>query len=486
MRVVQLSVSALLVVLSCSAATVLVTGGMGGLGRSVVTELLRRGHSVVSLDVRDRRTELAALGGDLSNHRFVRGDVRNTSLLAEIFRAGVEGIVHLAALSGQACENRPELCRSVNVGGTRALVSVLEAGHDIAVPPWLVLGSTTEVFGDQCATAACTEESSTAPVTVFGTTMLQAEDVLGQSRLRFRGLLLLRFSDLYGDVWERTGRVARLVLAARASQVIDTSANESVLLLNLVSLVDAAVVVGKAVDLLQSGLTPGYLELLLVCSGLATPYDQTVDAVLALTASSSPLRQTDELGSSFLGDPSRLKRVLGVSVGGDLASGLRAHVLGVLAVELSQLTSQESTACAHPELDVAALDGCAVFVTVFGDFPDDVEYRAQHHLVAAAELRRIDVTRRFHLLGLASGLDLDFALDLPDAYYEADYDASSGGYRLLVNADEPDAHTFNLSLPLPSSLGVEGTLLSLVSIRAYSCPPRVEGSVTSVLYHTYS
>jgi hypothetical protein len=317
---------------------------------------------------------------------------------------------------------------------------------------------------------------------MFGTTKLQAEDVLWQSRLSFGGLLVLRFSYLYGDVFDSKGRIARLVLAARTSQVVDI--NGSVQLLDLVSVVDATAVVTKAVNKLSSDImTPEY-TMLLVCSGLSTPYDQIVDTVLSLTSSSSPLRQADGMasaGSSFLGDPSLLNLILGVSVGRDLTSGLKTYVSRLLALEMIQLTSLEPRACMWNRLDVVALDGCEVFVTVFSDFADLSANRLQHHVTLTALFRRHlnDSSDLFQLEGLTT--QLDAIIEPSDAYYEALYDPPSGGYRLRVRREgSTESYTYNQTFTLSEN---RTETFELVSIRPYSCSAYSSGSNITLTVH---
>jgi hypothetical protein len=87
---------------------ILVTGGLGGVGRAVVQRLLKHGHIVRSLD---RSTENPIAGaeciaGDLTDHNTVRESVRD-----------VDAVIHLAALTHPAAGPAHDIFH-INVAGT--------------------------------------------------------------------------------------------------------------------------------------------------------------------------------------------------------------------------------------------------------------------------------------------------------------------------------------------------------------------------------
>src|SRR5262245_39346239 len=93
---------------------ILVTGGAGYVGSTLVPALLNEGHQVRVFDA------LKAGGRSLlgvwshPGFEFQRGDIRDR----EAVRAAVSGmnaVVHLAALVGDtACDQQPDLARAVN------------------------------------------------------------------------------------------------------------------------------------------------------------------------------------------------------------------------------------------------------------------------------------------------------------------------------------------------------------------------------------
>ncbi|MFC9789304.1 NAD-dependent epimerase/dehydratase family protein [Rhodococcus sp. NPDC127528] len=119
----------------------LLTGGFGNIGSHVLAELQRRGHQVRCLSLgtpEDRRRARGVDGVDV-----VWGDIRDPATVTSAV-AGVEAVLHLAAVIPPASEDDPEYARQVNVDGTRAVVRACTAQ---ARPPKLVFASTFDVHG---------------------------------------------------------------------------------------------------------------------------------------------------------------------------------------------------------------------------------------------------------------------------------------------------------------------------------------------------
>ncbi len=173
---------------------VTVTGGAGYVGSVVVRALLERGHAVRVLDnflYRDDTLQELPSGAGLE---IVRGDVcRPADLDAAL--AGAAGVLHLAGLVGDpACALDPEWTRAVNQESSHA---VAEACRRHAVPH-LVFASTCSVYG-AAGEAWLTEDSPTAPVSLYAETNLRAEEIL-RRELSGSGtaLSILRFATIYG------------------------------------------------------------------------------------------------------------------------------------------------------------------------------------------------------------------------------------------------------------------------------------------------
>jgi nucleoside-diphosphate-sugar epimerase len=162
---------------------VLVTGGAGYIGSTLVPLLLGEGYRVRVLDIDAAQPRLP----QSSRLIVMGGDVRDRAALREAAR-GCAAVVHLAALSGApACARDPGLAEEVNVGGCEALAEA--AGRRIPV----VFASTGSVYGAH-AGALCTEDSPPAPVSLYGVTKAAGERIL----LGACGAVALRFATAYG------------------------------------------------------------------------------------------------------------------------------------------------------------------------------------------------------------------------------------------------------------------------------------------------
>jgi UDP-glucose 4-epimerase len=122
----------------------LVTGGAGTIGSTLVDQLIERGAAeVVVLDnfVRGRRENLA-WAGENGNLTVVEGDVRDRALTAEL-TAGIDVVFHQAAIRITQCAEEPRLALEVLVDGT---FNVVEAAVAAEVPK-LIAASSASVYG---------------------------------------------------------------------------------------------------------------------------------------------------------------------------------------------------------------------------------------------------------------------------------------------------------------------------------------------------
>jgi nucleoside-diphosphate-sugar epimerase len=127
---------------------VLLTGGLGNIGRSALDELVRRGHQVRCFDLRTRANRIAVrkLQGEIE---VVWGDLRRPADVAAAVQ-DQDIVVHLAFIipkmsaTGVESEKRPDWARAINIGGTRNL---LDAMRTLPKPPKLIFASSYHVYG---------------------------------------------------------------------------------------------------------------------------------------------------------------------------------------------------------------------------------------------------------------------------------------------------------------------------------------------------
>ncbi len=121
---------------------VLLTGAFGNVGSHVLAELTRRGHAVRCFDLPTPANKRVARRQAVAA-QVVWGDVTDPAKVAEAV-AGMDVVIHLAAVIPPLADEQPELARRVNVDGT---VNVLAACKAQEKPPRLLFTSTLDVHG---------------------------------------------------------------------------------------------------------------------------------------------------------------------------------------------------------------------------------------------------------------------------------------------------------------------------------------------------
>lgn len=166
---------------------VLVTGGAGYVGSVLTGMLLEAGHRVRVLDnLKKGGLSLLPLFAD-PRLEFIRGDVRDPARVKEAVR-DADVIIHLAAIVGYpACDKDPWQARGVNVGGTVNVDRARSNGQLLLFP------SSLSNYGS-VPNGVCTEEMRPAPITLYGTTKLEAEDRLRESG----GVIIFRPATAFG------------------------------------------------------------------------------------------------------------------------------------------------------------------------------------------------------------------------------------------------------------------------------------------------
>lgn len=166
---------------------ILVTGGAGYVGTTLVPMLLDNGHEV-------RVVDNLMYGGMpvlpwLSRPRFefVRGDIRDKQVMKDAVH-GCDAVVHLAAIVGfPACRKFPELAQTVNVDGTRVVAEAAGKGRLV------LFGSTGSNYG-ALVDAVCTEETPLNPLSLYGKTKTTAERIM----LEECNAVAYRFATAFG------------------------------------------------------------------------------------------------------------------------------------------------------------------------------------------------------------------------------------------------------------------------------------------------
>ena len=161
---------------------ILVTGGAGYLGSTLVPHLLAAGHEVTVLDSFMFRQNSLAECCYSDAFDVVRGDCRDERILRELVPS-YDTIIPLAALVGAPLCDRDALgAVSTNRDAVRSLCKIASPEQRILMPV------TNSGYGIGQPGVPCTEESPLKPISLYGTSKVEAEAAVldRQNSISFR------------------------------------------------------------------------------------------------------------------------------------------------------------------------------------------------------------------------------------------------------------------------------------------------------------
>ena len=286
---------------------VLVTGGSGFVGRSVVPEFRRLGVDVVVAD----RVPYPGAGVEM-----VQGDLTDPAVRDRAVTPDLAGIVHLAAITSVLrSAEQPQETYTHNVEMTQGL---LELARQRGVQPFL-LASTNAVVGN-VGTSTITEASPLRPLTPYGATKAACEMLLsGYAGAYGMVTCALRFTNIYGPgMAAKDSFVPRLMRAALAGGGVQVY-GDGTQARDLVHVEDVARAVVGAWQRRYRGTV-------IVGAARSVTVLDLIDAARAATGAPLPVEhvpaKTGEMPAVIV-DVSRARAELGYSPRYELADGLR-------------------------------------------------------------------------------------------------------------------------------------------------------------------
>jgi nucleoside-diphosphate-sugar epimerase len=152
---------------------ILVTGGAGYIGSVLTPMLLEAGHDVTVLDRFDGvLTNTLASSCGYENFKPVKGDARDTRILSDLVPKH-DVVIPLAALVGAPlCAQDPIGATSLNLDAVKSVVGLASTQQILIYP------TTNSGYGVGEKDAYCTEETPLRPISLYGTTKVEAEQAV--------------------------------------------------------------------------------------------------------------------------------------------------------------------------------------------------------------------------------------------------------------------------------------------------------------------
>lgn len=300
---------------------ILVTGGAGFIGTHLCRALVKRGHGVVSLDLK------GAPPNAVPGVRYVRGDARDRETVASLLRAhGISTVYHLAAtVSVPLCQDDPLDSYSHNLMATLA---VLDACRKNESPVRVAFASSAALYGDLGNDRApLSEERIAERYSSFYAAQKHASEKAIELYCGFFGIaaLIFRFFNVYGEGQDPQSPYSGVItiFSRLAKEKLPlTLYNSGVQTRDFVAVTDLVEGLVSALALPPEEWDAGVFNL---GSGRSTSVRDLAELLRALLGSDSPIveappRAADVLHS--LADIARAKNKLGFQPAGELETKL--------------------------------------------------------------------------------------------------------------------------------------------------------------------
>lgn len=172
----------------------LVTGGAGYVGSTLMRDALIAGYRVRCLDLLIYGGK--SIVGLLNNPNFelIKGDVRNKDDVEKALE-GVDVIVHLAGIVGDLpCQAAPKSAYQINFHGTELLATLAKKKN---IKPF-VFGSTCSTYGIVDTMIPADEMRELNPVSLYAETKIDCEKLLLSLKSDSFHPVMLRYGTAYG------------------------------------------------------------------------------------------------------------------------------------------------------------------------------------------------------------------------------------------------------------------------------------------------
>ena len=171
---------------------VLVIGGAGYIGSSLLSQLLEKGYKVKVLDIFLFGEDPIADFIDHDNLEIINGDFRKIDDLV-VAISGCHSVIHLGGIVGDpACSVDEALTKEVNLTASKIIGQISKS----AGVKKFIFASSCSVYGAQ--NYILDEESETKPLSLYAKTKIASEKILEELTDKEFSPIFLRFGTVFG------------------------------------------------------------------------------------------------------------------------------------------------------------------------------------------------------------------------------------------------------------------------------------------------
>ena len=284
---------------------ILITGGAGFIGRTLQEKLYKLGHKIILLDKKK------PFSVDLELVTYIQADVCDQEKMKSVFSEyKFDGIIHLAAVSRVVeAQNNPQECKRTNINGIYSLLNGIEK---TAQKPWLIFGSSREVYGE-ATDLPVKENSQKTAVNIYGETKIKGESLfLDFSKKYNLNCAIIRFSNVYGNRYDIFDRVIpRFVRAIVLGETLVIEGGEQ--LIDFTHINDSIEAILKTINYLNTQI---YIQDdFHICPGIGWTLYELIDFIEQATGINAKIKKNMKRNYDvvkFVGDTTKINNLLGL------------------------------------------------------------------------------------------------------------------------------------------------------------------------------
>lgn len=231
---------------------ILVTGGMGFIGKHLVLDLLKKGNVVTILD-NFLNSEKKSTSSFLDKRvKIIEGDVTQ---IQDILNAtkDQEIVIHLAAkISVEDSIRNPSETFHTNVDGTKNVLAACEKNHIKK----LIVASSAAVYGEGSPGIKLTENSELNPISPYGKSKSQMEHEIKKFISKHdMNCIILRFFNIYGvgQSSEYAGVITKFINRIALNQSLEIFGN-GMQTRDFVAVQDVVSAIGNSIENGKNGI----------------------------------------------------------------------------------------------------------------------------------------------------------------------------------------------------------------------------------------